>query len=139
MLPLITTKIKDDTLQWLCVNVRPGRLVQIDMSDMLNTVNIDFDTLNAVLYDFEELDLIESLNMRRTATFLILKVRAHDFFRQGGFAVIDALTEANIQKLLYEIESLAKQLKPDQLDTFNKIASIASAVATVAAAFSNNK
>ena len=66
-----------------------------------------------------------------------LRVKAHSFMQRGGFAVEDALNEANIQKILLELDNLKKQLKPDQIDVFNKVTTIAASIATVFAAFSN--
>lgn len=144
MLPLITTKIKDDTLQWLCHNVRPSRLTQIDIPGLLNITNVDSGTLRAILENFYEIGLIENLISTEEDEgdiLLILKVTAHTFIQQGGFAVEDALTEANMQKILLELENLQKQIKgkPDQLETFNKISTIASSIAAVYAAFSGSK
>jgi hypothetical protein len=139
MLPFITTKIKDDTLQWLCHNVRPSQLTQIDLPSLLNITNVDSATIRAILEDFREIGLLENLILTEEEEgdiLLILKVKAHTFIQRGGFAVEDALTEANIQKILLELESLKKQLKPDQVDAFNKVASIASSIATVFTAFS---
>lgn len=142
MLPLITTKIKDDTLQWLCQYMRPGDLAEIDHNDLLNLLDVDFDTLLAMLEDFEELGLVTSLTSARNGIdgiiLLSLKIKAHTFIQQGGFAVLDALTEANIQKILLELDNLKKQLKPDQVEAVIKLTSIASAIATVFAAFPSN-
>ncbi|QMW02291.1 hypothetical protein [Spirosoma foliorum] len=135
MLPLITTKIKDDTLHWLCAHVRPGRMVEFNSQSLQETVGVDRETMNVVLEDFEEMGLISDLNPTRAGAFLVLKVSAHNLFQQGGFAVMDALNEANIQKVLLELENLQKQLKPDQVDAYNKVASLLSSIATIYTAF----
>ena len=144
MLPLITTKIKDDTLKWLCHNVRPNQLTQIDLPSILNIANVDSDTIRAILEDFHEIGLIENLILTEEDEgdiLLILKVKAHTFIQRGGFAVEDVLTEANVQKILLELENLQKQIKgkPGQLETFNKISTIVSSIAAVYAAFSGGK
>ena len=141
MFPLITTKLKDDTLQWLCHNVRPGQPQDIDYQIYLDAFNVDYETLLAILYNFQELSLIEKLTTSRDKSIMLtLKVKAHDFVQQGGFAVMDALNEANIQKILWELEVLKKQLsaeKPDRLEVINKVSSVMSALTTVLAAFSD--
>jgi vacuolar-type H+-ATPase catalytic subunit A/Vma1 len=139
MYPQITTKTKDDVLQWLCHNVRPGQIEQIDSDALMTVSNIDFGTVRAIIEDFQEIGLVSGLikSEEDGLILLILKVKAHDFLRQGGFAVQDALNEANIQKILLELEHHQKQLKPDQMDSINKITAIASSLATVLAAFSD--
>lgn len=139
MLPLITTKTKDDVLRWLCYNVPPGQYTQIDFPGILKATNVDYDTIQAVLKDFYEISLIGDFNIlsedAESDIFITLKVRAHTFIQRGGFAIEDALNEANIQKILLDLENLQRQLKPDQVDEFNKIASIAASIATVLTAF----
>jgi replication initiation and membrane attachment protein DnaB len=138
---LITSRLKDDTLQWLCENVRPGQLNEFDLDALLSATGTDEETMDTVLEHFEEIGLIDKYNPARLGNMLILKVKAHDFYLQGGFTVMDVLTEANIQKILFDLESLKKQLKPDkpdQLETYNKVTSIISSIATVYAAFTSN-
>lgn len=51
-----------------------------------------------------------------------------DFIMRGGFTVQEELFEQNISKLLLEIDHLKKQLSPDNLETINKLSSIANNV-----------
>lgn len=125
---MITPTIKDDVLKWLCLNLKPESLYTIDMANLLKTANIDFDTLNSVLTYFQRIGFIEELNSRRIAIHLSVRVEANDFLLRGGFVGQEELLETNIMKLLLEIDNLKKQLGPDQLDTINKLSSIASAV-----------
>lgn len=46
----------------------------------------------------------------RVGTVITLTGKAYDLLQRGGFAVMDALNEANIQKLLYELDVPKKQL-----------------------------
>ncbi len=125
---MITPTIKDDVLKWLCLNLETESLYTIDMTDLLKTTNLTFDTLNSVLYYFQRIGFIEELNSRRVAIHLILRVEANDFLLRGGFVAQEELLETNINKLLLEIDNLKKQLGPDQVETVNKLSSIASAV-----------
>jgi predicted lipoprotein len=50
---------------------------------------------------------------------------------------MDSLNEANIQKLLYELDVLKMQLQPDQTETINKVTTIMASIATIAQAFGN--
>jgi len=142
MFPLITTKIKDDILNWLCANIPLGEPSDINCVELENKIGINSDALGAILDDFAEMGLIDSLIVlaEEGGLFIVtLKLKAHSLVQTGGFAIIDALNEANIQKLLFELDSLRKQLKPDQLDTYNKIASIISSIATVLTAYSGKE
>lgn len=137
--PLITTKIKDDVLQWLSERTPVGSSYMVDMPALLEAVGVDMnsDSINAIFEHFVEMGLIDHLKAAQfgSAWVLRLKVNAHTFIQRGGFAVEDALTEANIQKILFELKALEKQLKPDRLEAANKIAAIGSAIATVLTTF----
>ncbi|GAB3969596.1 hypothetical protein GCM10028806_16100 [Spirosoma terrae] len=133
MLPLITTRIKDNLLKWLCQNVRVEQITDVDFDELEQLTGLDADTLEGVLIGFKDMGLISEIQWR--GDYMSLKMKAHDLYRNGGFVITDALTEANIQKLLYELDHLKQQLKPNQLETFNKVASIVSAIATVYTTF----
>ncbi len=134
---MITPTIKDDVLKWLCLNLETESPSQIPVDDVLKSINIDFDTLNSVLRYFERHGFIEDLNARKVAIFLILRVEANDFLLRGGFVAQEELLEANINKLLLEIDHLKKELGPDRLETVNKLSSIAAAVFSGLSLFSN--
>lgn len=138
---LITSKTKDEVLNWLSDNVPLGETRPISFFSLSNETSIDIGTLKELIVYFDGRGLVkaEKYNQAKTIIFLKLTVDAHDLLRMGGFEVIDALTEANIQKLLYELDNLKRQMKPDQLDVFNKVAQIVSSIVTVVAPFVANK
>ena len=80
------------------------------------------------MIQFQRLGFIEHLNLRRSNIAFILRTDAHDYAQKGGFVAQEEVFKANIDKLLLEIDNLKKQLRPDQLDTANKISGIASAL-----------
>ena len=136
MLPLITSKMQDDTLRWLCENVRPEEMTAFDWQGLLNSTGLDEETADLTLISLKDQGLIgNNYNFERIGPALLLKIEAHKFLQRGGFTVLDALNEANMQKLLYELETLKKQLQPDQLETFNKVTTIMASITTVIAAF----
>jgi hypothetical protein len=47
MLPLITTKIKDDALQWLCNNVPVGPPVDVDDESLTEVIGVDERAIKA--------------------------------------------------------------------------------------------
>ncbi|GAB3949935.1 hypothetical protein GCM10028805_27130 [Spirosoma harenae] len=89
MLPLITSQMQDDTLQWLCDNVHPGQMTPFDWNGLINSTAIDEDTIDIILEDFGDRGLIDNYNLARIGPALILKVEAHKFlqwlFRHGCF------------------------------------------------------
>lgn len=136
MIRLITSLMQDDVLKWLCDNIAPEEITAFAWQELLDFTGIDGETTDKILISFKDQGLIDSnYNIDRRGPVLLLKVEAQKLLQRGGFTVMDALNEANMQKLLYELDHLKKQLKPDQLDTFNKITQIMASIATVVTAF----
>jgi hypothetical protein len=125
---IITSTVKDKILFYLCDHAIPEQVSIGKTSDTLEELEIDFDTFNAVMVQFQRFGFIEDLNLRDFYLSFILRTDAHDFAQKGGFAIQDEVFRANIEKLGFEIDNLKKQLTPDKLDTLNKISSIASAL-----------
>jgi hypothetical protein len=125
---MITASLKDQVLIWLCTNLKPEKFSEDKTSNVLDELGIEFDILNPILIQFERLGLIEHLNFRRSHFSLILKLEAHDLLQRGGFCIQAEIFQANIKKLGFEIENLRKQLGPNQLDSLEKISSIAAAL-----------
>ena len=125
---MITTLTKDKILSYLCREAIPEQGASGNTNDILIELEIDFDTFNAVMVQFQRFGFIEDLNLRLSYIHFVLRTDAHDFYQKGGFAIQEEIFKANLEKLAFEIENLKKQLSPDKLDTLNKISSIASAL-----------
>ncbi len=125
---MILVAIKDKVLSYLCKEAIPEQVSSGPTNDLLKELEVDFDTFNAVMTQFQRFGFVEDLNLRRSHLSFILRTDAHDFAQKGGFAIQDEIFKANIEKLGFEIDNLKKQLGPDKLDTLNKISSIASAL-----------
>lgn len=125
---IINSIVKDKVLFYLCAQAVPEQISSGIVSDILKSLNIDFNTFNAVMIQFQRLGFIDDLNLRNTYLSFVLRIEAHDFVQKGGFAIQEEIFKANIEKLGFEIENLKKQLSPDKLDTLNKISAIASAL-----------
>lgn len=54
-LPLITNKIKDEALQWLCDNAPVGRPVDVDTESIVVTISVDDEAITALTKEFEHL------------------------------------------------------------------------------------
>ena len=124
----ITPSAKDKVLFHLRDNCPLEQLVYVPTKELLNDTETDFDTLTAILYQFERFGFFKEVAVGHENTSIIMYAELHDFAQAGGFAIQEEIFKANIEKLGFEIDNLRKQLSPDKLDTLNKISSIASAL-----------
>lgn len=127
----IDYSVKDRVLNALCESTPAEHDLPIDLPALLKKSGIDFDTLNAVLTYFQRIGFIGRLNCRRTHLSLELRTEAFDSFNRGGFTAQEELLKKEIEKLLYEIESL----KPSMPEKVNTITSIAANIATALGLF----
>jgi hypothetical protein len=126
---LITPEIKDGLLKILVNDCAVGKLTGYEFKrELLTTLSITKDELDALLDYFEEHGLIRNKSMGAEKLRLELTIHAQDFYTQGGFRVRDELLKANIEKLLTELNVLKKQLGPSHLETANRISGIAQAI-----------
>ncbi len=124
----ITPAVKDKVLFHLRDNCPLEQMVYVPTKELLAETETDFQTLRAVLYQFERFGFFKEVGVGRESTSIIMYIELHDFANKGGFAIQEEIFKANIEKLGFEIDNLRKQLSPDKLDTLNKISSIASAL-----------
>lgn len=125
---IITPALKDSVLFYLCANAKAEQLSQGTTSDTLKELDMDFDTFNAIMVQFERFGFVEDLNLRHSHIMFILRTDAHDYAQKGGFVAQEEVFKANVEKLMLEIDNLRKQLTPDQLETANKISTISAAI-----------
>jgi hypothetical protein len=123
---MITATLKDHVLTTLCQNCKPEKFCSFNPS---NIVDIDFESLNAILNQFQRLGLIEDLNSRRDTISLILRLDAFDLYRFGGFTTKEVLVKASLEKLQLEIDSLKKSF-PEKTETFTTILANMATIAT---------
>ena len=119
---LITPQLKDSILTICISQGKLGRLQQVYFTD----IDLDFDSLIAVLEHFQTLGLLGAMKYTRQSVLIRLNVEAHDFKRHGGFHGQEELFQQNIQKLLLEIE----ELRPSAPEKAKKIIAIAADIAT---------
>lgn len=131
----ITPSIKDKILFHLRDNYPLEQMAYYETKELLTATETDFDTLKAVLNQFERFGFLEELGVGHEHIAFILLADLHDFAHKGGFFLQEEIFKGNIEKLGFEIDNLRKQLGPDHLDTINKISSIASAIFTGLALF----
>jgi len=125
---IITSKHKDKLLFYLCTEFELETFGYADTKKILNDVDLDFKTYNAIIYQFERYGFLSELGVGADNTCFIIHAELHDYAEKGGFVIQNEIFKSNIEKLSFEIENLKKQLSPNNLDTLNKISSIASAL-----------
>jgi len=125
---LINPATKDKILTYLVLNAKVEQFQSGDTASILEGLAVDFDTFYAVMTYFERIGVLKELGLNRRGVHFILLTEAHDFYLRGGFTFQEEVLEANIKKLVLEVDLLKKQIGPDQLDRVNKISSIASAL-----------
>ncbi|MEG0518290.1 MAG: hypothetical protein RR555_05420 [Bacteroidales bacterium] len=123
---LITPEYKDDILNRLFNHAEAFYILFCDDEPRVIPEVSDFDLIK-MLNHFEEKGLIKQ-QRDLGGVEVEFTVNAHDFIRLGGFKAQDELLKANIEKLGLEIDTLCKDLAPDQLDKATKIATIGSAI-----------
>lgn len=126
----ITSSDKDRLLKVICETGTTESVYSYDLQGYLSSVELEFEQLKAILYQFERLGLISNLGLNHRIIRYSWHVEAMDMLQMGGFVGQEVLLKANIEKLLMEIEHLEKSLRPDQLEKANKITSIASGILT---------
>lgn len=122
---LITPAIKDQVLQSLVSVNSIG--IEVNLYEESKDLNLSPDIIEAIYDHFEEIGLIEQTKSYSSTT-IKMKSRAFDLYNHGGFNAEEEILKANIQKLDYELRTLANQLSPDLLEKANKISSIASCI-----------
>jgi hypothetical protein len=119
---IVTPVLKDNVLNCLCESLSFEQFSQLDIEALLQETQTDFETLQAILNQFQRLGFISDLNMRYSALSFCLHLEASDFKNRGGFYAQEEVLKLNLEKLLLEIENLKPNF-PDKLENFTSIAS----------------
>lgn len=121
---LVTPELKDKILKEFID--AGGVNLQLDIHETAKEYDIDYEVLEIILDDFENLGFFNQMKMLGGNIRISMKVPAFDFYSHGGFVGQEELLKKNIEKLLLEIESL----KPSMPDKISTITSIAGNIAT---------
>lgn len=130
---IITPKLKDDLLSQF-VNAGSMRL-ELNINKVAEELELPYDFVEAIFDQFEEMGFFTQQKFIGGNILFYINVKAYDFYSHGGFQAQEELLKANIEKLSFELDLLAKKLSPDHLDTANKIASIGSAILSALSLF----
>lgn len=122
---MITPEIKDLVLSDLVS--APTMQCELNPETVATQYDITPEEFNAIITQFDKFGLTHTLITYSTYEIKIT-ADAHDFIQRGGFTGQEMLLKANIEKLGLEIDKLAKDLSPKQLETASRIATIGSAI-----------
>ena len=130
---MITPKLKDELLSQF-VNVGSMR-AETNINTTAEELGTSSDIVEAIFDQFEEMGFFTQQKCMGGNIRFLINVKAHDFYRHGGFQAQEEILKANIEKLSYELDLLSKQLSPDHLETADKIAGISSAILSALSLF----
>ncbi|WP_444671123.1 hypothetical protein [Flavobacterium columnare] len=118
----ITPLLKDSVLNCLCDSLSFESVYSIDLQSFFRETETDFNSLHAILAQFERLGFISDLNMRRDSLSLALHIESLDYKNRGGFFAQEEILKLTLEKLVLELDNLSKEF-PDKVSTFTSIAS----------------
>lgn len=129
---MITPELKDNILN----NLNVGKIsFGINIKEAKLKFGVEEDVLDMLLNQFEAHKLLKQYKSDGGAVFITLKAEYFDHLNHGGYTAQEELLQSNFRKLFWELEALEKQLRPDNIETANKIASIAGNIATALTLF----
>ena len=127
-LELITPLLKDSVLGYLIANCAIESHASGPTSKVLKELEMDFETFNGIMSQFQRFGFVSDLNLRRDYISFVLHTEAHDYWQKGGFDVLEKIFIDNVTKLSLEVEKLKKDLGSQHLETLSKISNFASAI-----------
>lgn len=122
---MITSEMKDRVLN-LLVQSSVDMQCNFDMKYLAKSLDIGFNELDSIINQFESLGFCSVTKCLGGHTYTVFTADAHDFLIRGGFFVQEEIFRKQIEKLLFEIESL----KPSMLDKVETITTIAANIRT---------
>ena len=125
---MITPEIKDEILGQF---ISSGMRFTINLKLHCHNFNIPFDEFDAILRQFEKLNLLKAQRYIGGTAHITLNAEAHDFFNRGGFAVQEEILKANLNKLGLELEALSKELGPKYLEKASTLTSLISSATSI--------
>jgi len=128
----IPRKIRTAAKERLTELVNTGLInMESNLHGLANNFNIDCEVLDAILSNFERLNLCRVDRFIGGRIDIVLNAEAHDLVRLGGFTAQDELLKKNIEKLLLELENL----RHDFPEKAERIAAIIGGISSALALF----
>lgn len=105
----ITPINKDKIMLYLIDNFKPNEYYEIYQTDFLDGVELDKNTVETILFQFEKIGLISFENNRIPLNYVFsLNAAIYDFIREGGFGVREELLVHQLSKILEDFEKSDK-------------------------------
>lgn len=123
---IITPEIKDKVLVVLLSANSPS--FDLDYRDSKIDYGIEPLNVKLILDQFQDLDLIKVTYMIGNRARIHISAKAMDLHRHGGFVGEEEILKSNLEKLGLELDTLSKNLMPDNIEKASKISQIASAI-----------
>jgi hypothetical protein len=102
--------------------------VRIDIRQYSKTLGIPKDFLDAILSQFEHLELCRAKKCLGGWVEVVLNAQAYDMARLGGFVAQEELLKNNFEKLRLELE----ELKPHYSQKFARIIEVLTNIGNIA-------
>ncbi|MCA0383641.1 MAG: hypothetical protein LCH58_15890 [Bacteroidetes bacterium] len=134
-MPLITAEQKDVFIKVIADNSALYHLSSVDLVTLKKYTGFNEDASRAMLEYMQERGLISDYNDYRVELAYVVKIDLHDFIQSGGFTMREVLYDVQLKRMQLEIDKLLLDLKPDHLDTANKIAGVVSGTMSVFQAY----
>ena len=130
---MITPKDKDIVLA--AIASEDYSLIQVDYDEIFPSKDISKNEFRMIINQFEKLGLIKNVSAIIGGGLFSLTPTAdlHDMIRHGGFTAQEELLRANLEKLGYELEKLAKE--PGLSSRVAEITGIAASITTALGLF----
>lgn len=132
MKTIITPSLKDDILNDF---ISQGMSFATSFHENSLKFDTTFKVYEAIVKQFEEMNLLECDRMLGGNAFINLTAYAHDFYNRGGFQAQEEILKANINKLGLELEKLSEDLEPKFAQRANTLSAIAANIVTALGLF----
>lgn len=133
---MISTEEKDKLLSYIMQHIRFPR-TYVDFGEAEEQLGFGPSTVVPIVLQLERMQLVGSI--RQTGCDISFKHHAglDDFARRGGFHAQEVFLDAELKKLVLEINALSAQVDPPIWEKINRIlegaASVSQVVSTVSA------
>lgn len=134
---LLTAEEKDRFTKFIAENSPLGEQVMAGIDQLKDGTGFDENESRAMLKYLESMGLVSHYSDYRVCLSFSSTVDLHDFIQSGGFVMRELLYDVELKKMQLEIDKLLMDLKPDHLETVNKISSVVGNTITAFSAFLN--
>lgn len=117
---MINPKIKDEIVKML-VSKSNEISFKLHIPEISNQYGLDNNVLRMFLKQLHNMRLIDCTELMQSYVQIVPYMELIDFYNRGGFHAQEELLVKNLEKLLYEIETLKPRLPDDRLSNITNI------------------